>query len=144
MFGLDSVKLIIFGSMILAIVTLAAADAVLWANLSAKDAKIDSATDRMNDAVSRANDYADSQKEYAASLAEMKAERKTLDTELEKQRFARSQADQAQAKAEAETRDARAAFDARVQEIEDEAKAAPGDVRPLGPIVLKRAAGLWE
>jgi hypothetical protein len=62
----------------------------------------------------------------------------------DKERFAREQADRAAAKAEADSRDARASFDARMSEIEAEAVKTPGDVRPLGPIVTRRIPQLWQ
>lgn len=61
-----------------------------------------------------------------------------------KLQFSLDQANTAAAKAEADTRDARAQFDQRIQEIEDEAHAHPDQVVPLGPIVRGRVDRLWD
>jgi hypothetical protein len=61
-----------------------------------------------------------------------------------KLQFSLDAANQAAARAEAVGRDARTQFDRRVKEIDDEAKAHPEDVVPLGRIVRGRVDRLWD
>ena len=58
--------------------------------------------------------------------------------------FSLDQANAAAAQSEAQTRDARADFDHRIQELEDEANAHPDQVVPVGPIVRSRVDRLWD
>jgi hypothetical protein len=77
-------------------------------------------------------------------IAERDAQLDAQNAAVEQLRASVDRADQAAAAAEAQTRDARAAFDQRTQELEDAAHAQPSDVRGLGPIVLKRVDRLFE
>ena len=61
-----------------------------------------------------------------------------------KLQFSLDAANQAALQAEAAGRDARAQFDRRVKEIDDEAKVHPEDVVPLGRIVRGRVDRLWD
>lgn len=64
--------------------------------------------------------------------------------EMERLRFSLDQANSAADQAEAEAQDARARFDRRVLELEEEADAHPDQVVPLGPLVRSRAQRLWD
>ena len=68
----------------------------------------------------------------------------TQNAAVMKLQFSLDAADQAAAEAEAAGRDARAQFDRRIKELDDEAKAHPEDVAPLGRIVRGRVDRLWE
>lgn len=78
------------------------------------------------------------------SIAILTSKLKEQDTAISKLQFAREQADLHAAEAEATARDARAAFDQRMQEIEAEARAHPDQVVPVGAIVRGRVGQLWE
>jgi hypothetical protein len=77
----------------------------------------------------------------------LKGLRDTIDRQnaaVQRLQFSLDQANQAAAVAEAQTRDARAQFDQRIQQLEDEARAHPDQVGPLGSIVRGRVDRLWD
>jgi DNA-binding helix-hairpin-helix protein with protein kinase domain len=93
---------------------------------------------------------ADAQRWHAASdlrdLA-LKGLRDTVDRQnaaVQRLQFSLDRANQAATAAEAQTRDARAQFDQRTRQLEDEAHAHPDQVDPLGTIVRGRVDRLWD
>ncbi|HVO02191.1 MAG TPA: hypothetical protein VMT54_08315 [Candidatus Cybelea sp.] len=63
---------------------------------------------------------------------------------IERLRFDAARAETIAQGASAAAREAEQAADARIRELETEARAKPDDVRPLGPLVLKRVDGLFQ
>jgi septal ring factor EnvC (AmiA/AmiB activator) len=63
---------------------------------------------------------------------------------LERLRSDAARADAVAQRARDETSAARAAAERRIQALEEEAHAKPEDVRALGPLVLRRAGGLFD
>lgn len=69
---------------------------------------------------------------------------KTQDAAIEAEHFQREAADLAAAQSEADARNARAAFDKRVEELQAEAEKHPEQVVPLGALTAKRAQQLFD
>jgi len=63
---------------------------------------------------------------------------------IERLRFDAARAESAAHKASIQSRAAAVAASLRIRELEEEAHARPEDVRPLGPIVLRRVGRLFE
>jgi hypothetical protein len=63
---------------------------------------------------------------------------------VERLQFSLDRANEAAAHAEADSRDARAQFDQRIQELNDAARSHPEDVVPVGRLVRERVDRLWD
>ncbi len=79
-----------------------------------------------------------------AAIAQVTAVLARQNAAVEKLRFSLEAADRAAATSQALSRDARAQFDRRIKELDDEAKQHPEDVIPLGGIVRSRVDRLWD
>ncbi len=79
-----------------------------------------------------------------AAIAQLNAVLARQNTAVQRLQFSVDQANGAAMKAEARARDARAQFDQRIREMEEEADAHPDQVVPLGPIVRSRVGRLWD
>jgi hypothetical protein len=79
-----------------------------------------------------------------AAIAELKTTLETQSAAAERWRLTGERADAAaRVAAETDQRN-RAAADARIRELMEEARARPEAVRPLGPLVLGRVDGLFD
>jgi hypothetical protein len=101
-------------------------------------------------AAERSLAVADAQRWHAASderdvaLARLNDAVAQQNTAVAKLQFSLMRANEAAAKAETESREARALFDQRIKELKDEAKAHPENIVPLGGIVRSRVGWLWD
>jgi hypothetical protein len=79
-----------------------------------------------------------------AAITELKTVLDAQSTAVERWRLSSERADTAARLAAETDRRNRAAADARVRELMEEARARPEAVRPLGPLVLGRVDGLFD
>jgi hypothetical protein len=99
------------------------------------------ARDRAQDDAKRWHDASD---QRDAAIARLSGVLNQQNAAVAKLRSSLDLADRAAAQAAADSRNARAAFEQRIKELNDEAKAHPEDVVPLGGIVRGRLDRLWD
>ena len=135
MFGLSTLRTWVFFGMVLAIVVLASADAVLWANLGGKDARIASLEDQKKLA---AGDVVRWQTSANQNLEVVRRQAEQLRRLESDGAAARTIAEQNRTKAKQRLDK----LEAQVSTMKEKAREHPDQVRALGPIVRDALPGL--
>jgi hypothetical protein len=133
--GLSGIRLYVALALVLAVVALAAADAVLWSRIEAKAAEVASLTQQRDLAAGDATRWQDAAAQRQGVIDRQAATLRRMESDgVAARAIADSNADQARQKT--------ALLEAQISKLKEAAHARPEDVRELGPIVRDALSSL--